>query len=151
VADTGLDLVLPSGTPTHKHNVMKLWSRLDQVFISDHSKNLIISCDTLTDQRGINTNHLPILMELDLAADIMLVEDISNFQDIDWDKFHKELSAQLATLPQPAPIDNQDHLESCCKSLTKAIQHTIEMQVLVTNITPKSKRWWTKELTQLHC
>jgi len=149
VADAGLDLALPSGTPTHKHNVTKLWSRLDQVFISDHSENLIISCDTLPDQRGINTDHLPILTEMDLAADIVPVEDISNFRDVDWDEFRKELSVQLANLPQPAPIDKQEHLESCCESLTKAIQRTIETQVPVTNITPKSKRWWTKELTQL--
>ena len=37
VADAGLDLALPSGIPTHRHNVTKLWSRLDQVFITDHS------------------------------------------------------------------------------------------------------------------
>ena len=150
VADAGLDLALPSGTPMHKHNITKLWSRLDQVFISDHSENLIRSCDTLPDQRGINTDHLPILTEIDLAADIVLVEDTSNFQDINWDKFHKELSAQLANLPWPVLIDNQIQLERCCESLMKAIQHTIETQVPVTNITLKSKRWWTKELTQLH-
>ena len=46
VADASLDLALPSGIPIHKHNITKLWSRLDQVFISDHSKNLLISCDT---------------------------------------------------------------------------------------------------------
>jgi len=79
VVDAGLDLALPSSTPMHKHNIMKLWSRLDQVFISNHSENLIISCDMLPDQRGINTNHLPILTEMDLAADIVPVEDISNF------------------------------------------------------------------------
>jgi hypothetical protein len=29
IAGIGLDLTLPSGIPTHKHNVTKLWSRLD--------------------------------------------------------------------------------------------------------------------------
>ena len=151
VADTSLDLVLPSGIPTHKHNVIKLWSRLDQVFISDHSENLLISCDTQPDQRGINTDHLPIITELDLIADIIQEEDINNFHNVDWDKFCKELSIQLANLPQPTPIDSQEQLEHSCKSLMKAIQRVIVTQVLVTNITPKSKRWWMKELTQLHC
>jgi endonuclease/exonuclease/phosphatase family metal-dependent hydrolase len=49
IADIGLDLTLSSRIPTHKHNVMKLWSRLDQVFISDHSENLLISCNMLPD------------------------------------------------------------------------------------------------------
>ena len=149
VADAGLDLALPSSIPTHKHNVTKLWSRLDQVFISDHSENLLISCNTQPDQREINTDHLPIIMELDLTADIIQEEDINNFRNVDWDEFHKELRVQLANLPQPAPIDNQEQLEHSCKSLTKAIQRIIVTQVPVTNITPKSKRWWTKELTQL--
>ena len=46
LADAGLDLALPSGTPAHRHNVTKLWNRLDQVFLSDHSDNILISCDT---------------------------------------------------------------------------------------------------------
>jgi hypothetical protein len=45
IADAGLDLALLSRTPTHRHNVTKLWSRLDQVFISNHSDNILISCD----------------------------------------------------------------------------------------------------------
>lgn len=150
VVDTSLDLALPSSILTHKHNITKLWSRLDQVFISDHSKNLIISCNTLPDQRGINTDHLPILTELDLATDTMPEEDICNFRNVNWDEFHAELSVQLANLLLPTLIDSQRHLENCCKSLTKAIQCTIETQVPVTNITLKSKRWWMKELTQLH-
>jgi endonuclease/exonuclease/phosphatase family metal-dependent hydrolase len=40
LADTGLELALLSGIPTHKYNVTKRWSRLDQVFISDHSENI---------------------------------------------------------------------------------------------------------------
>ena len=46
ITDAGLDLALPSGIPTHRHNISKLWSRLDQVFISDHSDNILVSCDT---------------------------------------------------------------------------------------------------------
>lgn len=138
VADIRLDLALPSSTPTHKHNITKLWSRLDQVFLSDHSENLLISCDMQLDQRGINTNHLPILMELNLIADIMLEEEMHNFQNVDWDDFHKELSTQLAKLPPPTPIVNQRQLDNACNSLTKAIQCTITLEVPVTTIMPKS-------------
>jgi len=150
IADIGLDLALPSSILTHMHNVTKLWSRLDQVFISDHSKSLLIACDTQPDHRGINTDHLPILTELNLQVDVTPEEEIHNFCKVDWDKFRKELSTQLAKLLPPIPIDNQRQLNDACDSLTKAIQHTIVKQVPVTIISPKSKRWWTKELTQLH-
>ena len=76
VANAGLDLALPSGIPTHKHNVTKKWSRLDQVFISDHSENILVTCDTQTDQWGINTDHLPILTVLNLSA---VIEEPSKF------------------------------------------------------------------------
>jgi len=149
IADIGLDLALPSGIPTHVHNITKLWSRLDQVFISDHSENLLISCDAQPDQRGVNMDHLPILTELNLKADIASEEEIHNFREVDWDKFCKELSTQLDKLLLPTPIVNQRQLDTACDNLTTAIQRTIIKQVLVLIILPKSKRWWTKELTQL--
>jgi len=79
IADAGLDLALPSGTPTHRHNVSKLWSRLNQVFISDHSENILVSCDTQPDHWGLNTDHLPILTVLDMKAEISENTEISNF------------------------------------------------------------------------
>ena len=44
VADAGLELALSSGLPTHVHNVTKKWTRLDQVFLSDHSTDLLTMC-----------------------------------------------------------------------------------------------------------
>ena len=149
VADAGLDLALPSGTPTHRHNVTKLWSRLDQVFITDHSDNILISCDTQPDHWGLNTDHLPIQTVLDLKAEQTEEVEVPNFRDADWESFRKELSVQLAELPPPTPIKNQRQMDRCCGDLTKAIQRTIDSRIPVSTITPKSKRWWTKELTQL--
>jgi hypothetical protein len=56
VASLGLELALPSGLPTHFHNVTKKWSRLDQVFISEHSADLIEACETETRFRSIKTD-----------------------------------------------------------------------------------------------
>src|SRR5712691_11396891 len=69
VADAGLKIALPRGTLTHKHSITKCWSRLDQIFISDHSENILISCDTQLDHWGVNTDHLPIVTELDLKVE----------------------------------------------------------------------------------
>jgi exonuclease III len=149
IAEAGLDLALPSGIPTHKHNATKKWSRLDQVFISDHSENALITCDTQPDQWGINTDHLPILTVMNLCAETEEACEFPNFREVDWGEFRKELSTQLDKLPIAAPIGSQSQLDSACDSLTKAIQRTIDRKVPTSTITPKSKRWWTKELTQL--
>ena len=149
VADIGLELALPSGIPTHRHSVTKLWSRLDQVFISDCSINALISCETQPDHWGVNTDHLPILTVLNLKAEHVVEQEIPNFRDVDWEEFQKELSTQLDKIPAPSTITSQSQLNRACESLTKALQRTIEFQVPTATITPKSKRWWTKELTQL--
>ena len=101
IADAGLELALPSGTPTHQHNVTKSWTRLDQVFLSEHSMDLLLSCDTRTDARGILTDHLPILTELDLHLGPSTDQPFSNFREVDWEEFRAALTVQLESLPPP--------------------------------------------------
>jgi len=149
VADVGLELILPSGTLTHKHNVMKKWTRLDQVFLSEQSHNLLILCDTQLKHHGINTDHLPIITELDLDADIAEETTMPNYRDVNWDEFSKTLSKQLDKLPAPKPLINQRQMDNACLALTGTIQEAIGLEVPIIEITPKSKCWWTKELTQL--
>ena len=149
IAEVGLEMALPSGTPTHYHNVMKQWTRLDQVFLSEHSDNVLITCDTLPAHRGIKTDHLPILMELNLSAAVTHDVPTPNFRNVDWDDFRKALSTNLTSHPSPPTLSNQRQIETACDNLTIAIQCTIREQVPVTNIMSKTKRWWTKELTQL--
>ncbi len=91
MAEAGLEMVLPGSVPTHIHNVTKKWSRLDQVYISDHSTDLVNMCDTLTEQRGISTDHLPIITKLDLATPIMEESAMHNFREVDWEQFSKRL------------------------------------------------------------
>jgi len=149
VAEIGLKLALPRGLPTHHHSATKRWSRLDQVFISEHSVSMVTACNTLPDHRGINTDHLPILTELNLATDILEVNPIPNFREVDWDEFQKALSVHLEAVEREVAITTQRQLDERCAKLTEAIQAAIRDQVPITEITPKSKRWWTKELTQL--
>lgn len=66
VASLGLELALPQGIPTHRHNVTKKWTRLDQVFISDHSLEYVEVCETVTKFRNVKTDHLPISTILSL-------------------------------------------------------------------------------------
>ena len=140
VADTGLELVLPSGTPTHIHNVTKKWTRLDQVFLSDHSLDMLIKCDTKPDFRGIKTDHLPICTELNLNTPKARTEAILNFHKVDWDEFREDLGKRLRNLDNTAPIQNQQQLDKSCKELTTAIQQAINATVPTSEICDRSKR-----------
>jgi len=147
VASLGLELGLPSGIPTHLHNITKKWSRLDQVFITEHSLELIEACDTETKFHSIKTDHFPIVTKLNLEATLMQPATIHNFKDVDWEKFHETLSLRLANLVTPAKPSNQERLNSCCEQLTLTLQLVIEDEVPKTELCTKLKRWWTKELT----
>ena len=75
----GLKMALPSSIPTHLHNITKRWSRLDQVFISDHSAELIEVCDTETHFQSINMDHLPIVTQLNLKIELTPLSTTHNF------------------------------------------------------------------------
>lgn len=149
IANAGLDLALPPHIATHLHSVTKRWTRLDHVLLSDHSFDAIVSCDVLNDTPGINTDHLPILTNLDFALAKAPDKWIANYRDVDWDKFRNTLGSKMLALGLPKPLDSQMELDEVCKCLTKAIQDTIEEVVPTSEIGPMSKRWWTKELTIL--
>ena len=149
VVEVGLEMALPGGTPTHCHNVTKRWSRLDQVFISEVLENVLIACETLTEHRGAKTDHLPIRTELNLETNAIEVKPTPNFREVSWEDFREKLATNLSTLQPTECINNQRQLDRSCHELTEAIQNVIEDQVPKTRITTKSKRWWTKELTQL--
>jgi hypothetical protein len=149
VMEAGLESVLPSGIPMHKHNVTKRWSRLDQVFLSAQSNEMLTTCSTLLEQRGINTDHLPILMVLRLEVAITEAKAIPNFFSVNWEDFRYELRKQLDKAQVPAHISNQMQLDEHCEELTEALQEAIRVVVPAEKPMSKSKRWWTKELSQL--
>ena len=147
VANAGLDLALPPQKPTHFHNVTKKWTRLDHVFLTEHSADALISCDT--QEPGISTDHLPILTELNMSVAYAPSKAIENFRDVDWDKFRAELKSQLDRLGRARPIEDQTSLDEACSAVTKVLKETIKAQVPISEISPMAKRWWTKELTAL--
>ena len=149
VAEAGLEMILPSGIPTHLHNVSKRWSRLDNVFLSDHSLDMLTSCATVPEQRGIRTDHLPILTKLNITAPTTPPKKMRNFRDVDWDQFRKTVEAKFSQQGLPAVISTQDQLNKACEELTSVLQHAISTDVPTTTLCAKSKRWWTKELTML--
>lgn len=147
VVEAGLDMILPSGTPMHLHNVSKCWSRLDNVFMSDHSTDILLSCDMLPEQCGVCTDHLSVLTKLDLSAAVTPPKSTPNFREVDWQKFQTMVGIKLERSYPPTEISMQVQLDRACAELTSILQDAISFDVPKTTICTKTKRWWTKELT----
>ena len=149
IADLGMDMALAKGVPTHHHNVTKKWSRLDQVFITEHTMEAVIVCDTIPEERGVNTDHVPIVTVLDMKLTKAPSQIARNFRDVDWTKFRTTLEGELAKQGVPKNIKTLRELNHTCEKLTQALQDTINDEVPCTDINARSKRWWSKELTLL--
>ncbi|KAI0268048.1 hypothetical protein BGY98DRAFT_893960, partial [Russula aff. rugulosa BPL654] len=139
----------PPKIPTHKHNVSKKWSRLDHVFLSEHSLDALISCEVISNDLMLNTDHLPIVTNLDFSIAKAPTKRIANYRNVDWDKFRKTLEEQLQDFGLPRTLKDQGELDTECNRLTAALQTTIQREVPITELGPMSRRWWTKELTDL--
>ena len=149
VAEIGLDLSLQAGTPTHKHNVTKRWSRLDQVFATEHTLETLTQCEVLPAEQGLNTDHFPIISNLNINVELTPKKEISNFRDVDWKEFREILEGKISTWGVPKFIKSQESLDHECERLTIALQETIDEAVLNVILGPQAKRWWTKDLTNL--
>ena len=149
LAEIGLEMALEAGVPTHEHYVAKRWSRLDHVFSTEHTIEAIISCEVLADEQGVNTDHFPIVTELDLELVVARKAEVRNFRDVSWKEFCKKLAEKTSKWGVPNFIRTQGELNKMCGKLTSAIQETIAEVVPLAKIGLHSKRWWSKELTEL--
>lgn len=140
IADHGLEMALAPGTPTHVHNVTKKWTRLDQVFVTKHTMDRILICKTRTHQRGLNTDHIPIVMRIDASLGRTESAKTKNFRDVDWKEFCSTLEKQLLGFGIPRRLRSLKEVNRECDRLTKAIQNTRAQVVPTTTICPHSKR-----------
>ena len=147
--DIGLNLALKPGVPTHIHNVTKKYSRLDQVFLTEHTIDRVLICEAQIKERGLNTDHAPVVTKIDASLDRTEVTKTKNFRNVNWEEFHKILEGKLASLGVPRRLSSQAEVDRECNRLTEAIQATITQVVPTTVVCPHSKRWWTKELKEL--
>ena len=149
LAEVGLEMALTAGTPTHEHYVTKRWSRLDQVFTSEHTLETIERCEALPEEQGINTDHFPIITDLNLALALVPKKEVRNYCEVEWKVFREKLQSRLSKRGIPNFIKTQSELNKICAELTSAIQDTIEEVVPKARIGPHAKRWWTKELSEM--
>ncbi len=120
LAEIGLNSALAAGMLTHVHNITKKWTHLDQVFITEHMMDMVMVCKMCHKDRGLNTDHIPIISQLDITLGRTLEQKTNNFRDINWDDFCKTLEERMSKFGIPKRIGSQETLNHECDKLTSA-------------------------------
>jgi len=71
-------MTLPKDIPTLQLSSSSNWTRPDNVFCTDHSEEVVVSCTMDPGQRGPKTNHILVRTELDLEVPIAPETNIQN-------------------------------------------------------------------------
>ena len=104
VFNLNLRLALPPNLPTLYTLSTGNWTRLDNVWCSNHTSDLIIKCDTDPGPQGPNTEHLPILTILDIPLTQNVPCPTCNFHATDWNNFLDHLTSLLNTSTPQTPL-----------------------------------------------
>jgi hypothetical protein len=67
----------------------------------------------------------------------------------DWKDFKEELAIRLTDIPLPTSLTTEDEFQAAVNNLTSTLQDVIRTTVPVSRPCPHSKRWWSKELSDL--
>ena len=149
VMDYGMEMLLPKDIPTLEVMVTKNWTHPDNVFGSDNLGDKVIYCTTDLGLRGPGTDHVPILMVLELHVVRAMNVVTYNFHAVEWDKFVGELMARTAELPELGEIQSGQNYTDAVSGLVQVVQETIAAKVPRSKPSPYLKRWWSKELEGL--
>ena len=129
--------------------VTKNWTHVDNVFASTNVEPLIVICDMDPRQRGLGTDHIPVLMTLDIPIPQLEESTCRDFRGMNWEEFRKELETHLSLILEPCPLLRAPQFQRAIADLTQALQNAINIAVPVSQPSPHSCQWWSKDLTHL--
>ena len=86
VAEFDMQIALPKNTPTLQVLSMGNYTRPDNVFISNPLINYIMRCWTSPGEQLERTDHIPIVIELEITTDTHMETPWPHFKMADWKK-----------------------------------------------------------------
>lgn len=144
-----MSMTLPPHIPTFFVPTSGIWTRPDNVFISESAESLVMLCDVAPHLQANGADHIPIATTININVPCSTHELKCNFRMVCWKDFRSTLLDELEKIPQPHKILSVEDMNATANDLTKAIQATIEKEVPPRKPSPNSRRWWTHELLQM--
>ena len=118
--DHNMVMLLPKGILTLQSMAMKNWTRVDNVFATQNTEHLVVICDMDPRQRGPGTDHVPVLMTLDLEVPAAVAESRRNYRAMEWPKFREALAECLTTILGPGALVDEAQFQRAIDNLTSA-------------------------------
>jgi Endonuclease-reverse transcriptase len=141
-------LALPKGIPTYQ-TCAGNWTRPDSVWRSSSADDPIIRCDILPNIRPLAADHLPIITVINLPLPRSMILPSLDFRNADWPKINTLLKAKLEAESPAVQIRTQEQFISKVDMLIEIITDVLHENLDELKPSPFSRRWWTKELTEL--
>lgn len=148
ISDYDMTMALPPNTPTYE-TVTGNWTRPDNVWRSANNESPITRCNVDASIRPPLADHLPIITVLDLPIPRSETTPTRNLREADFAELTKSLSIALnETCPAKEITDPAQFEDYVCLFIDTVNDHLNE-KVPFTKPSPYTKRWWTRELTDL--
>lgn len=130
VADYGMIQILPKDIPMLQLLSMRNWTCPDNVFCTEHTSELLVSCNMAPEKQGPKTDHLPILMVLNMSTPASDESPSWNYHSIDWDKFCPALETSLTNLSGPPRIiETAEEFQRAACNLDEALCNAVETTI----------------------
>jgi hypothetical protein len=143
-----ITLALPKGIPTFQTNAGN-WTRPDGVWRTNTADDTILRCDVVPSIRPPLADHLPIITILDLPLPRSSAPSSLNYREGDWPTINTKLRARLQTESPASRIKTKAEFVNKVDTVINIIKSVLEEELEVTKPSPYSRRWWTRELTDL--
>jgi ribonuclease HI len=146
--DYDMELALPPNIPTLETSAGN-WTRPDNVWCSHNAISPVITCDVNPSRRPPCADHLPIISILELPVARSSAPPLRNFREADFVKLNEALDTRLKRDSPAIHISTKEEFHDKVNLLMDIIQQTVAEHVPETKPCPYTKRWWTKELSDL--
>jgi Endonuclease-reverse transcriptase len=139
LARHGMKMALPKDTPTLEAMRMKNYTRVDNVFCSEELLKAFVMCDTMPEKRPNKTDHMPVIIVIDIRPPQAGNKPQMNFRMTDWAKFARTLAEKLEVLLAPHKLTTTDEFKRALENLDTAIHATMAQHVPISRPCPHSK------------
>ncbi|KAF5383195.1 hypothetical protein D9615_004913 [Tricholomella constricta] len=141
-----MKMALPPQLPTLKAHGTGNLTRVDNVFCSEDTLDLVDYCNVEYADRPLKTDHYPIVTKIDINAASTQQPPRHNFRLAKWKPLVKRVKEEVEKLPPPTEIYSLDTFKGRLQALNTILQEAIQEHVPMTKPSPYMKRWWSTEL-----
>jgi hypothetical protein len=141
-------LALPKGIPTYQTSAGR-WTRPDNVWRNNTQNDPILRCDVLPNIRPPLADHMPIITVVDMPLPRSVTLQSLDYRAADWPVVNNKLKHRLNTESPAVRIRTKEEFITKVDMVVRIITEVLNDNLEVTKPSPYSKRWWTKELSDL--